>query len=441
MAAIISGDDPDAPLHAIHSAVFERPSGVRLSRRLLALARGPVAPAELEQRLATFRGDSLRLTHDPRVHPAGILDRHGCSAVHLVDDDSGRVAVVGHPVGLQLEQRIRDDALAEQPIQVRGIEPVHDRGQRDRAAPPQPRDEVDHAQDRERIAGFSDDRGGEVGHRQPRGRWSKFAKLRHGREPTIQPVKPLPSLGFLALLWLVAACGGGTIPSIHGPDLPIGATSTPTSAATLTPTGTPVPTVPPTRFNGTVTLADGRSLKARCVGEGTPTILLEVGGSGDMSEWQPQFVSQLAAATTTCLYSRAGGTGSSPLGHPSTMAEVTSDAFELLDFVKAKAGVEGPYVFVGWSLGGSVALGEALTRPNETVGVAILDTDFPLDFLPFCAAQGRTKEDCQAEFDGDIDARLMESEIARAVHPLDIAGILVSAMEYPDCVDTPGATL
>ena len=253
-------------------------------------------------------------------------------------------------------------------------------------------------------------------------------------------MNPRRSAAFLALLWLVAACGGGTTPSIYGPSSTIGATSAATSAASLAQTGTPVPTVPPTRFNGTVTLADGRLLKARCVGEGTPTILLEVGGSGDSGDWQPQFVNELAATTTTCLYSRAGGSGSTPLGHPPSMAEVTSDAFELLDLARAKAGVEGPYLFVGWSLGGSVALGVALTRPDQTVGVAILDTDFPVDFLPFCAALGRTKADCQAEFDGDIDARLMESGIARAVHPLDIPAILITAMDYPDCIDTPGAT-
>jgi pimeloyl-ACP methyl ester carboxylesterase len=245
-------------------------------------------------------------------------------------------------------------------------------------------------------------------------------------------------MSVLALvLLLVGACGGGSTPSIVAPAPTPGPTAGPTAAA---PSATPAPTPPPTRFSGEVKLADGRTLKARCLGEGTPTILLEVGGSGDMSEWQPQFVQLLAATTTTCLYSRAGGAGSAPLGHPPTMVEVTSDAFELLDLMRAQAGVEGPYVFAGWSLGGSVALGEALTRPDQTVGVAILDTDFPLDFLPFCAAQGRPKADCQAEFDGDIDARLMESEIARAVHPLDIPAILVSAMEYPDCVDTPGAT-
>ena len=152
-------------------------------------------------------------------------------------------------------------------------------------------------------------------------------------------------MSVLALIvLLVGACGGGSTPSIVAPQQTPRATAEPTAVA---PSAAPAPTAPATRFDGMVTLADGRTLKARCIGEGTPTILLEVGGSGDMSEWQPQFVQLLASTTTTCLYSRAGGSGSVPLGHPPTMAEVTSDAFALLDLMRAQAGVEGPYVFVG----------------------------------------------------------------------------------------------
>jgi hypothetical protein len=35
----------------------------------------------------------------------------------------------------------------------------------------------------------------------------------------------------------------------------------------------------------------------------------------------------------------------------------------------------------------------------------------------------------------------MESQIARKVQPLDIPAILITAMAYPECVDSPGATL
>ncbi len=268
-----------------------------------------------------------------------------------------------------------------------------------------------------------------------------MAELGHGRETTIRLTMTRRTAVLVAILALVAACGGGPTPSIIEAGPSIGATPAATAGPIETASGTPAPTVPPTRFDGKVTLADGRSLKARCLGEGTPTILLEVGGSGDMTDWQTQFVYLLAATTTTCLYSRAGGPGSSePAVKPPTMDSVTSDAFELLELIRSKAGVEGPYVLVGWSLGGSVVLAEALTRPDQTVGIALLDSGLPEDFLANCAADGRTRNDCQAEYDEDIDAKLMESQIAKAIHPLDVPSVLVTAMEYPECVDSPSAT-
>jgi pimeloyl-ACP methyl ester carboxylesterase len=247
-----------------------------------------------------------------------------------------------------------------------------------------------------------------------------------------------------AALLLISGCVGAT---------PTGAPASPlaTLAAAGTPSGppsTPDATARPTsvapeaRLQENLVLADGRRIAARCIGVGTPTILLEVGGSGDMGDWDNQFVRLLGAGTTTCLYSRAGGRGSSaPPESPRTMAGVTSDAFEVLELAEAKADIQGPYIFVGWSLGGSVALANALARPDQTVGVAILDTDFPSDFMAACAADGRAVDDCQAEFDLDIEAKFMETEIARAVQPLDIPAKLVTAMLRPDCANRPSATL
>jgi pimeloyl-ACP methyl ester carboxylesterase len=239
----------------------------------------------------------------------------------------------------------------------------------------------------------------------------------------------------IAIVAIVAGCGSSVTSSAGLPST--ASEPSPTVAATLEPTSVVVPV----RLDETLTLADGRTIKARCVGEGAPTILLEVGGSNDMSDWSPQFVNQLGESTTTCLYSRAGGPGSSePLSRPVSMDDVTSDAFEVLELAGAKAGVEGPYVFVGWSLGGSVALANALTRPDQTVGLALIDSGLPQDFMKNCAADGRTKADCQAEYDGDIDAKSFETEIAKATHPLDLPAVLVTAMEYPECVDSPSAT-
>jgi pimeloyl-ACP methyl ester carboxylesterase len=244
---------------------------------------------------------------------------------------------------------------------------------------------------------------------------------------------------FLAAGLLVAGCG-----SPAGTAVPTGSSATSGAPATVaTPSATPGPTaVVTTRLDETLTLADGRKIKARCVGEGSPTILLEVGGSNDMSDWAPQFYNELGATTTTCLYSRAGGPGSDPPANPPvSMEAVTSDAFEVLELAEEKAGVEGPYVFVGWSLGGSVALANGLTRPDQTVGLAIVDTDFPIDFFAVCPTTGLSEEECQAIYEEDIDAKFMESEIAKAVQPLDVPAVLVTAMDYPDCIDSPEATL
>ncbi len=251
-----------------------------------------------------------------------------------------------------------------------------------------------------------------------------------------------PSAGGVFIALMVAACTGST------PTAPAGAATVPPPSATVTPAPTQMPEpattaiVPAVLFDESLKLADGREISAKCVGSGSPTILLEVGGSNDRSDWAPQFVSKLGSQTTTCLYSRAGGPGSSPpKQRPVSMDDVTSDAYEVLALAKAKDGVEGPYVFVGWSLGGSVAIANALARPDQTVGMAILDSDFPGDFLAVCAAQGHTAAECQAEFEADIDALFMEGEIARAVHPLDLPAVLVTAMEYPECEDLPSATL
>ncbi|HEX5015170.1 MAG TPA: alpha/beta hydrolase [Candidatus Limnocylindrales bacterium] len=235
----------------------------------------------------------------------------------------------------------------------------------------------------------------------------------------------------LALFGVLVICGCGS-----------GGNAVVPSVAPATGTTRPSVTGPGVRLNEALTLGDGRKIAARCLGSGTPTVLLETGGSNDMNDWPRDFVDRLAARTTTCLYSRAGGTGSSaPAVRPPTMDSVTSDAVEVLELAKTKAGVEGPYIWVGWSLGGSVALAEALSRPDQTVGVAILDTDFPADFVRACLADGRSQDDCQAEFDDDIDAKFMETEIAQAVKPLDVPAVLVTAMTYPECFDSPSATL
>src|SRR5262245_16069708 len=156
--------------------------------------------------------------------------------------------------------------------------------------------------------------------------------------------------------------------------------------ASPTPAPSATPGKPDAIYNSSLDIGGGRRLRALCYGHGTPTILLEGGGlTPSYSDWDPAFVEALARTTTVCQYSRAGGSGSTAVAWPRTMDEIISDAFALLDNLAANSGVEPPYVFVGWSFGGYVALGEALKRSDQTAAVAILDTDFPRDFLKACA--------------------------------------------------------
>ena len=172
----------------------------------------------------------------------------------------------------------------------------------------------------------------------------------------------------------------------------------------------------------------GRKLKVRCFGAGVPTVLLEVGGSGDLNDWPMTFVDLLAAETTTCLYSRAGGRGSTPVEGWQTRDQIVGDAYSLLGQLHTDHGVQGPYVLVGWSFGGSVALAEALEHPETTAGLAILDTNFPSDFIPACTASGHSVEECRASYAGDEEAKSIEKDIVAGVHPLpDIPIAVVSA--------------
>lgn len=254
----------------------------------------------------------------------------------------------------------------------------------------------------------------------------------------------------------VVACSG--TPSTTAPPATVALADTEAPAATAATTAPadtavsaapvtaapPVPasTVPPTRFDGKVTLADGGWLVARCTGTGRPTILLEAGGTaGNMQAWGSIFPVKLASHATVCRYTHRGGEGSSEAPSPLTWASVLADADALLATVEAESGIGGPYVFVGWSFGGAVALGEAIAHRADTVGLVILDTDFLVDFMSTCQAGGRTAADCQAEFDSDREAKAIERDLIKTITPIpEIPIIVVSALRpSPDCALEPGA--
>lgn len=118
-----------------------------------------------------------------------------------------------------------------------------------------------------------------------------------------------------------------------------------------------------------VTLPDHRRLNLRCMGRGSPTVILESGFGASSQGWgmtQPR----IAAQTRVCAYDRAGYGFSDPGPMPRDGAAIARD----LDNGLKAAGVSGPLVVVGHSAGGLYARLFAARRPKDVVGLVFVDT-------------------------------------------------------------------
>src|SRR5271156_3947207 len=123
-------------------------------------------------------------------------------------------------------------------------------------------------------------------------------------------------------------------------------------------------------------IGGGRRMNMVCLGEGSPTVVFDLGLGGNLLHWQK--VQQLVSAITkACFYDRAGYGYSDPSPRPLTAANVVDDLHALL----AKAGITGPIVLVGHSIGGLYATLYTDTYPDQVAGLVLID--------PSYAGQGR----------------------------------------------------
>lgn len=116
----------------------------------------------------------------------------------------------------------------------------------------------------------------------------------------------------------------------------------------------------------------GYRLHLISMGQGDPAVVM-ISGSGDFSfDWglvQPQ----VAAFARACAYDRAGDAWSDPGPVPRTMRQ---EAYEL-HLLLEKAGLKGPYVLVGHSLGGLIARVFAARFPRDAAGMVLVDATDP----------------------------------------------------------------
>ena len=141
-------------------------------------------------------------------------------------------------------------------------------------------------------------------------------------------------------------------------------------------------------FAGLVDIG-GRKLYLECRGRGRPTVILVAGLSSSARYWTDDLLPAnpprtmvfptIATTTRVCAYDRPGTyafigeerfiSRSDPVAQPTTAMARVADLHALL----RAAGVPGPYVLAGHSLGGFVARMYASTYPDEVIGLVVID--------------------------------------------------------------------
>lgn len=121
-----------------------------------------------------------------------------------------------------------------------------------------------------------------------------------------------------------------------------------------------------------VALTDGRTIHLVCMGNGSPTVLLNA-GAGDWSAIWSKVQPAVARHTRICAWDRAGYGFSGPSSKVQTVDNTTADLAEAL----SRAGIMAPYVLVGHSMGSYEALLFADRFRRRVQGMVLVDPSIP----------------------------------------------------------------
>ncbi len=109
-----------------------------------------------------------------------------------------------------------------------------------------------------------------------------------------------------------------------------------------------------------------------CVGQGSPTVILDSGLSDTWLHWH-KVQPQVAQFTRVCSYDRAGLGWSEPSPRPRTSRVIAEELHALLK----KAQVPPPFVLVGHSMGGLNVRMYVSLYPSDVVGMVLVDACHP----------------------------------------------------------------
>ncbi len=124
---------------------------------------------------------------------------------------------------------------------------------------------------------------------------------------------------------------------------------------------------------------DGYKLHIHCMGDGTPTVVLDAGLGCDSLEWalvQPE----IAQFAKVCSYDRAGYGWSEESPYPRTSEQIVEELHALL----SRSNIRPPFILVGHSFGGLNVQLYAKRYPNEVFGLVLVDSahEKSIEWLP-----------------------------------------------------------
>lgn len=111
------------------------------------------------------------------------------------------------------------------------------------------------------------------------------------------------------------------------------------------------------------------ALHLYCVGQGTPTVLVEAGSGSWSLDWRSA-QEQMAKTTRVCTYDRAGYGWSEAGPQPRTAKQIADELHELV----TKADIERPFILLAHSFGGLPARVYADQYTDDLAGLVLLDT-------------------------------------------------------------------
>jgi pimeloyl-ACP methyl ester carboxylesterase len=136
----------------------------------------------------------------------------------------------------------------------------------------------------------------------------------------------------------------------------------------------------------------GHRLHIKCTGSGSPTVVIEA-GLGDWSTSWGFVQAEVAKATRVCSYDRAGMGWSETGPLPRDAAQFAKELHTLLQ----NAGIPGPYVMVGHSLGGLAVRVFVHDYASEVSGVVLIESMNPKQIAQLPAG-GRSQPNAPSRY-------------------------------------------